>query len=422
LHPTSSAPRSRRSRPDSAIARAVVVAISFSLVAACGSSNSPNKSTGTNGAGAGDANAAANADPSLPAADASLSAFHLLDVAAYTAALGEPATAVEDDGGVPDPNGGHRSITRVAVASGAVYTVALHSTANEADAKSEFQHLATNGDPSSSSVVAGAGDEAAFAGGRTVVRKGAQVLTIEIDLTVTAQKVLEQVKESGGDPVAAQAALEAKTVTLAAPLAAKLSGQAAPNPVLALPQGAVDPCFAGAVDIIKKVYGVSSVQSSYELSDAPALGCLYQASGLQVPIEITTVTDAQFAASIAPTTSAERFNDDAAGNQSGASTPDIQISPLEEYNSVLAKDPFGWIIHLDFPGRSRKCPTPDEIAKGEEFINEMIDAIGSLMRQARANPSASDVQKLADEYQKLADDYKAQADQLRSQESSSSCR
>jgi copper chaperone CopZ len=362
-----------------------------------------------------------DAAASLPAADASLSAFHLLDVTGYTTALGEPATALEDDGGIPDPTGGHRSVARVAATSGAVYTVALHSAANEADARSEFQRLAANGDPSSSSLT-GAGDEAAFAGGKTVVRKGAQVLTIGTELTAAAQKVLEQIKESGGDAGAAQAALEAKTVALAAPLAARLSGQSAPDPVLGLPQGAVDPCFAGAVDILKKVYGVSSVESSYQLGDAPAIACLYRMPGVDVPIEVTTVTDEQLAASLTATTSAGRFNDDAGSNGSGASTADIEVSPLEEYNAFLATDPFGWIIHLDFPGRSQKCPTPEEIAKGREFIDEALDALRDSMNARQRNTPASELQRRADEYQRLAEDYKAQADQLRSQASLSSCR
>ncbi|HEY2813611.1 MAG TPA: hypothetical protein VGJ03_09125, partial [Acidimicrobiales bacterium] len=380
---------------------------------------SASTSSGSNGNGSQAASGA-----TLPAADPSLSAFRLLDNAGYTAALGEPVVAIEDDGDVPDPNGGHRSVTRVATQSGTIFRVTLHSTADETVAKSEFQQVSGSSDPSSSSSsVAGAGDEAAFTGGKTVVRKGAQVLTIEVDLAGTAQGELDQIKINGGDPTQALNAFEAKTQTLAAPLAAKLSGKTAPDQVVGLPDGAIDPCLPGAdaVGAIKRIYGVSSVQTTYVQGESPpAIGCEFQVTGLQTPIEIDTVTDAQLTAAVSPTTSADLFQQDVQGSHPAAADANVQVSPLGEFNEALHTDPFGWIIEINFPERSRQqCPSPDEIAKGEEFIDEMLKAIGDLKNRV---PESTQLQQLADKYQQLADDYKAQADKARAAESAGSCK
>ncbi|HEY2814048.1 MAG TPA: hypothetical protein VGJ03_11340, partial [Acidimicrobiales bacterium] len=60
----------------------------------------------------------------------------------------------------------------------------------------------------------------------------------------------------------------------------------------------------------------------------------------------------------------------------------VQVSPLGEFNEALHTDPFGWIVEINFPERSRQqCPSPDEIAKGEEFIDEMLKAIGDLKKR-----------------------------------------
>jgi hypothetical protein len=393
------------------------VLVCVALLVACSSGTKPGAATSSvGGAGSSSSGVAAAA---APVADPSLSAFRLLDVSGYSAALGEPVVAVEDDGGFPDPSGGHRSTTRVATAAGEVFDVTLHSAADEAAATTEFRQLASGGDAGSpTSALPGLGDESVAAGGKVFVRKGAQVLAVEADLGGKTGIDLGTIKANGGDPTAVIAGLQVKAAALAAPLASKLTGQTGPADAVALPDTAIDPCDPVAIATVEQVYGVADVRATYEkTANPPALGCVLEANGLSTPIEITTVTDTQLASALSATTAAAQFQSDGAGTPGAATSADAIVSPLLEYSEVLETDPFGWIIQIGFPRRSDEpCGGLDQLAqikRGEEFVNNLLRAMSPKPR-----PSAAALQRIADDYQKLADVFRQQAESARSTNSS----
>jgi hypothetical protein len=343
------------------------------------------------------------------------SAAGLLDVSGYATALGSQVSAVEDDGGFPDPNGGFRSDARIASASGPVFAVSVHSAANLADARSEFSQLTGNG--SSVTALPGVGDQAADVDGKVVVRKGSQILTIDVDLAGAASDALDQIKINGGDPTQALQGFQAMGQLLAAPLAAKLTGASVPKAAAVLPKGAIDPCGAAGsvVKAVEKIYKVSSVSASTASSDSPpGVACEISAPGLSTPIEVTTVTDAQLGSSVSSSTAAAEF----AGNASStlaAQSDDVQVSALEEYTDVLHHEPFGWILGIGFPGRSRSCPSNVDLEKGEELIDELIRAVGPS-NSSQLQKRSEEYQRIADENQRLANELKQQAEEARAKE------
>jgi hypothetical protein len=118
------------------------------LAMACGggddakSSTSPGTSSTASQGGGG---STANATSELPQAGPDLSAYYLLDAAGYAAALGEPVTAVEDDGVVPASFGCEWGQARVLTGAGVILTVGLHTAANTNDAGQVYDSLARFG-------------------------------------------------------------------------------------------------------------------------------------------------------------------------------------------------------------------------------------------------------------------------------------
>jgi hypothetical protein len=190
------------------------------------------------------------------------------------------------------------------------------------------------------------------------------------------------------------------------------------TPGVALPAGAIDPCRAGDVALIKRVFATANVTSSYEVaSDPPTLGCLYNVAGLSQPIEVTTLTAAQLSATLQPQSIDARFMADRTAGQNTAG-PEAMTSAYLEYNEILHHDPFGWILGINFPGLTRQqCVDPKFVAKGEELIDEMIRAVGGgALPGEEPPPDAQALAKLAARYDQLADQYKQLADEARKQQ------
>jgi hypothetical protein len=205
---------------------------------------------------------------------------------------------VEDDGGVPS-DVGHTSMARTATVSGTVVVeVVLRSYANADDANNAFETAeASLGAPVA---VEGAGDAAAYAGGRAAVLKGAQVLDLRVDVGPEGQRIVEEAKAETGDGGPAYEELVGVAVDLAVPLAEAMTGEASVEPALALPAGAVDPC--ATVEELALVFpGVELITATYLLpEDPPALECLYELDGLQLYLSVAT--DTQLAGALEPST------------------------------------------------------------------------------------------------------------------------
>src|ERR1700674_2956354 len=101
----------------------LVIAISFSVAAACGGGNDKPPATETGGATQTSSSSGSTSNgegAQMAKAGLELSEYSLLDKAGYSAALGEPVSIVEDDGVVPNPYGCEGAHARVLTGAGVI--------------------------------------------------------------------------------------------------------------------------------------------------------------------------------------------------------------------------------------------------------------------------------------------------------------
>jgi hypothetical protein len=298
-------------------------------------------------------------------ADPSWSAARLATSSGLAAALGEPVTGVEDDGGFPASNGqtGQISAAKVVMQSGVVLDLTLYSLRSASEAKALYQQLSdglSGGVP-----IAGAGDQSRYASGQSFLLKGAQVLDIAEDEGRTLRQLLNS-DQLTVDPktIVAEYAIYAQKA--ASPLATAMKGTPATTPALALPDGAVDPCLFTAKSFAKTLK-VRTVTASYDASvNPPALTCQYSASD-GTSIEMRSVTDTQLRAALTPSTVAATFaaDQDAAASQ----YPNVKTGSNAAGQAFAAYDSAGNLAKIEL-----------------EFENKLGPAIIWTGAQSTSNP------------------------------------
>ncbi len=272
------------------------------LAMACGggddakSSTSPGvSSTATQGGGG----PTSNGDQQLTEAAPALSAYHLLDLAGYSAALGEPVTAVEDDGVVPDQYGCEVGQARALTAAGALITTTLRTAKSEDDAREEYSTMANF---FSTPVPLNVGDQSGSTDGFALVQKGAQVLQVTSNIAPGVDP-----KANGADPTAALAAAAAIAGKAAPKLATNMGGAACSGPAMGLPAGAVPPCPVTAEEMDSGL-GITGTKAIPVISDdPPSMECQYQLPA-KGTVLVYSWTEAQLENSIAPGTAADAYD------------------------------------------------------------------------------------------------------------------
>ncbi len=268
----------------------------------------------------------------LATAGPELSAYHLLDAAGYTAALGEPVTAVEDDGVVPDRYGCEIGQARALTAAGVLITTTLRTADSTDNAKQEYSNEANFG---STPGPLNAGDQSAFTDGLALVQKGAQVLRVTSNIAPGFDP-----KAGGVDPTAALAAAAAAAGKAAPALAGKMTGATCSGPAIGIPAGAIDPCLVSAHQVEDGLQ-ITGVRVTPVLSDRSGNSeCEYDLGGYAGTIYVYTRTDPQLEASISPIPAADSYANDlraATDPQNSANaTKSFESGPFQGFGNTAA--------------------------------------------------------------------------------------
>jgi hypothetical protein len=324
-----------------AYALAIIALAAWSLVAACKSGDddttrSPTAapSNGTSATASSEPTATSAQSSELAEAGSELSAYHLLDAAGYSAALGEPVT-VEDNGVVPDQYGCEVGQARALTAAGVLITTSLRTAASTDNAKDDYTSQTNSG--SIASPLSGVGDQSAYADGIAVVQKGAQVLRVTSAIAPGIDP-----KANGADPTAALAAAAAAAGKAAPALAEKMGGAACTGPALGIPEGGVNPCQMSASTFGDAV-GIDGATAEPVISDEPpAQECAYNAPGIGT-VYTYVATHAVLEASILPTTAQDMFTTRL------TSATNAQAQGFGEYDS-FSEPPFQAFGNVQSPG------------------------------------------------------------------------
>jgi hypothetical protein len=330
------------------------------------------------------ARGSAASSPPKKTSNPALSAARLASGASIA---GDVVASVEDDGGVPVPTGGHTSQATIATAGGLVAQLVLRSYVNEKAAKTAFAQVARSSASQPGAGPFAAGDEGTDDGQRAYVRKGAQVLTVEVTSGNAAATVPDDPGsaegESGslqGDPKAAAiAAGEAPAV--ATSLAARLAGTAAPKALVALPKGSPDPCPSGGAAAVAKIFTAKDVTSGYQpATPLPGLMCVYDVPG-NGTVTTTVVTDDVLAAAVPATSASDVYDSETNGSNAAAISRDGLPPSLQalaatangEYTFGYGGDDFKWLIEIGFPRSSDEpCLDPKRQAKADTLITWLM--------------------------------------------------
>lgn len=217
----------------------------------------------------------------------SLIAARLLTQAKLSATLGQPASKVEDDGGVPAPSGGLQSVAKVVTNSGTSYTLTPTSLLSASDVKQRYKNVGASESGSQTSVKAG--DAGAVVDNEAYIWRDSQILTIQSELGGTDEQSLEQANIKGGEISAQESEHAANLSKLATAAGTAMTRIAESKSLVALPSGAKDPCPPGGAAVVAKLYGVKYVTTSYQSADPlPGLMCAYQYTGGEVDIIFLT--------------------------------------------------------------------------------------------------------------------------------------
>lgn len=276
-------------------------------------------------AGCGGGGGSPSGSASSPSAPTALVIAKLLPASALKAA-GVAASAVEDDGGYP-ASGAFVSYARTATSSSNM-SVALATYSAKSSAQQTYQQT-LQAQAGTSQPLSGAGDKAVSVGMTTYVLKGAQMLTVQGQLTKQASDALNAAKANGTlDPAtiaAAQAAVTKDTRNLATAAAAKMSGATAANvaTLTYIPVDAIDPCTVPAASLDN---GDIHVTSQAVLSDSlPALECIYTFRGSKPGeggtglLALYTLTEPQAESAVLPTSVQGYFSAAPQGSSAGGS-------------------------------------------------------------------------------------------------------
>ena len=237
-----------------------------------------------------------------------LSAYALLEGLDAAAVLGKPFAAVEDLGVFP--SGCATGYARALTARGSIVEVDLQTLPSSEEALAQYESSAAwaGSDPSPLE----AGERGVYGPGAAVVLDGPQVLVLRAAPSPEADRKLtrkaERLKNQGKDVSKLYEAFQDEARLLAPVVAAAMGGACSSEVVLALPAAGVDPCLLDPA-VVEGDPSLTGLVGTNSLSASPPwLECTYRNvdSG---PIEVSTLTAAQLAASIGGLTGSSVLRD-----------------------------------------------------------------------------------------------------------------
>jgi hypothetical protein len=243
----------------------------------------------------------------------SQSAFGLANAAAWSAALNDKVTAIEDDLIAPGTDcGGSVSSASTITAGGNKIVAFLQSCDTEANAQSLASQL-TGHDPNA------------------VVQKCTKIVQVNPTLGPDAQKALDDIKLNGGDPTAAfnqaNATLKTQATALSSALAANVKCDAG-KPVYEIPAGGGDPCD---VPSLSAAAGEAVTVSHQLAREGPAVSCNVSTK-TKGSFTISMSCDAQLSKAVPPTDANGKFATD--GHNAGSQAKSVTDGGIEAFQTL----------------------------------------------------------------------------------------